>query len=116
MSDTNGNGKKSLKQVGPDPVANLPVIEGFPASEDYDEKWSEYGAWEMFTSPFNVTGQPAISLPCRARSSSGAPIGVQLVGRLGGEAELLTLGAAYEAVVGWTPHPPESMLFETGSS
>ncbi len=30
---TNGNGKKSLKQVGPDPVANLPVMEGFPASE-----------------------------------------------------------------------------------
>jgi len=29
----NGNGKKSLKQVGPDPVANLPVMEGFPSSE-----------------------------------------------------------------------------------
>ena len=43
MSDTisngngNGNGsgnaKKSLKQVGPDPIANLPAIDGFPASE-----------------------------------------------------------------------------------
>src|SRR5947209_20268399 len=29
----NGNGKRSLPQAGADPVANLPVIEGFPASE-----------------------------------------------------------------------------------
>src|SRR5499427_7567071 len=29
----NGNGKRSLPQVTADPVANLPAIEGFPASE-----------------------------------------------------------------------------------
>src|SRR5215467_243718 len=29
----NGNGKRSLPQAGADPVANLPAIEGFPASE-----------------------------------------------------------------------------------
>jgi amidase/aspartyl-tRNA(Asn)/glutamyl-tRNA(Gln) amidotransferase subunit A len=92
-----------------------PLRERFPASEEYDQKWTEYGAWEMFTSPFNVTGQPAISLPCRVRSSTGAPIGVQLVGRLGGEADLLTLSAAYEAAVDWTPHPPESVLLDAGS-
>jgi phosphomethylpyrimidine synthase len=36
MEETNGNGngtKRSLKQVGPDPMANLPAIEGFPASQ-----------------------------------------------------------------------------------
>src|SRR6188474_1922157 len=32
-TDSNGNGKRSLPQVGADPVANLPVIEGFPSSE-----------------------------------------------------------------------------------
>jgi phosphomethylpyrimidine synthase len=32
-NDTNGNGKRSLPQAGADPVANLPVMEGFPASE-----------------------------------------------------------------------------------
>ena len=89
-----------------------PLRERFPASEDYDEKWTEYGMWEMFTSPFNITGQPAISLPCRARSSTGVPIGVQLIGRLGREADLLTLSAAYEAAANWTPHPPESVLFD----
>ena len=92
-----------------------PLRERFPASEGYEEKWTEYGAWEMFTSPFNVTGQPAISLPCRVRSSTGAPIGVQLIGRLGGECDLLTLGAAYEAAVNWTPHPPEGVLFDAAS-
>src|SRR3954470_14418545 len=29
----NGNGKRSLPQAGADPVANLPAIDGFPASE-----------------------------------------------------------------------------------
>src|SRR3954471_18348506 len=29
----NGNGKRSLPQAGADPVANLPTIDGFPASE-----------------------------------------------------------------------------------
>jgi len=87
-----------------------PLRERLPASEEYEEKWAEYGTWEMFTSPFNVTGQPAISLPCRVRSSSGAPIGVQLVGRLDGEADLLTLGAAYEAAVNWASHPLEGVL------
>src|SRR5690349_20813035 len=28
-----GNGKRTLPQVGPDPVANQPAIDGFPASE-----------------------------------------------------------------------------------
>ena len=32
-SNGNGNGKRSLQQVGADPVANLPTIDGFPASE-----------------------------------------------------------------------------------
>src|SRR5882672_8748039 len=31
--DGNGNGKRTLAQVGADPVANLPAIDGFPASE-----------------------------------------------------------------------------------
>jgi amidase len=73
-----------------------PRREQLPATEDYDAKWAQYGIWETFTSPANVTGQPAISLPCRKWSREGVPIGVQLIGRFGGEAELFTLAAAYE--------------------
>jgi len=43
-----------------------------------------------FTAPFNVSGQPAISIPA-ARSRAGLPIGVQLVGRHGADRLLLAL-------------------------
>jgi amidase len=48
-----------------------------------------------FTAPFNVTGQPAVSLPL-GRSSCGVPIGVQLVGQLGADRALLALAADLE--------------------
>jgi amidase/aspartyl-tRNA(Asn)/glutamyl-tRNA(Gln) amidotransferase subunit A len=83
-----------------------PLRDRFPATENYDEKWAEYGLWEAFTSPADVTGQPAISLPCRKTSSAGTPIGVQLVGRYGGEAELFTLAAAYEQAAPWDDRWP----------
>ena len=47
------------------------------------------------TLPFNLTGQPAISVPC-GFTRSGLPIGLQLVGRPYDEATLFRAGAAYE--------------------
>ena len=46
-----------------------------------------------FTAPFNISGQPAISIPAEC-SSTGLPIGVQLVGRMGSEPLLLALAAS----------------------
>jgi amidase len=48
-----------------------------------------------FTAPFNVSGQPALSLSA-GRSKAGLPIGVQLVGRSGADRRLLGLAAAVE--------------------
>jgi len=45
-----------------------------------------------FTAPFNLTGQPAISIPW-GKTSAGLPIGVQLVGRRGSDRLLLALAA-----------------------
>jgi aspartyl-tRNA(Asn)/glutamyl-tRNA(Gln) amidotransferase subunit A len=59
--------------------------------------------WSYFTYPFNLTGQPAGSLPC-ALSKEGLPIGLQLVAPLGGEARLVAAMRAAEAVLG-TPCP-----------
>lgn len=84
-----------------------PMRDRFPATESYDEKWAEYALWEAFTSPANVTGQPAIALPCRTLSGPGVPIGVQLIGRYGGEAELFTLAAAYERAAPWDDRWPD---------
>lgn len=52
--------------------------------------------WFPWTMPFNMTGHPAISLPC-GFGSDGLPIGIQLVGRFRGDVELLRASALFEA-------------------
>jgi aspartyl-tRNA(Asn)/glutamyl-tRNA(Gln) amidotransferase subunit A len=52
--------------------------------------------WFPWTMPFNMTGHPAISLPC-GFGSDGLPIGLQLVGRFRADAELLRASALFEA-------------------
>jgi len=56
--------------------------------------------YAAFTSSFNVTGQPAISLPL-GFSESGLPIGVQLVAAYGREDLLIQVGSQLEAEVNW---------------
>ncbi|MGQ0736285.1 MAG: amidase [Acidobacteriota bacterium] len=50
------------------------------------------------TQLFNVTGHPAISLPCGA-TSAGLPVGLQLVGHIGRTRELLRVASAVEQVL-----------------
>jgi Asp-tRNA(Asn)/Glu-tRNA(Gln) amidotransferase A subunit family amidase len=47
------------------------------------------------TQLFNLTGHPAISMPC-GTTSSGLPCGLQLVGRIGATEALLAVAAAIE--------------------
>jgi amidase len=58
-----------------------------------------------FTAVYNLTGQPAVSLPLHW-SAEGLPIGVQLVGRPGGEATLLGLAAQLEMAAPWAARHP----------
>jgi aspartyl-tRNA(Asn)/glutamyl-tRNA(Gln) amidotransferase subunit A len=48
-----------------------------------------------FTAPFNLTGLPALSVPC-GRSSENLPIGLQIVGQAWSEAKVLLAGRLYE--------------------
>ena len=60
-----------------------------------------------FTAVFNISGQPAISLPL-AQSESGLPIGVQFVAPYGREDLLFQLAAQLEQAMPWkhrTPNP-----------
>ena len=52
--------------------------------------------WTPFSYPFNLSQQPAISLPC-GLSSQGLPMGVQLVGPMFGDATLLQAAQALQA-------------------
>lgn len=58
-----------------------------------------------YTALFNVTGQPAISLPMHA-GASGLPVGVQLVGGPWDEAGLLRIGAQLEEAAPWASRRP----------
>jgi aspartyl-tRNA(Asn)/glutamyl-tRNA(Gln) amidotransferase subunit A len=54
--------------------------------------------WFPWTMPFNMTGHPAISLPC-GFGNDGLPIGLQLVGRFRQDRELLQLARLFETSV-----------------
>jgi aspartyl-tRNA(Asn)/glutamyl-tRNA(Gln) amidotransferase subunit A len=53
------------------------------------------GAWYPYTWPFNLSGHPAVSLPC-GWSSDGLPIGLQIVGPWGADRRVLALAAHLE--------------------
>lgn len=58
-----------------------------------------------FTYPFNLTGQPAASVPC-GFTAEGLPVGLQIVGRWHADALVLRASACFEAIQPWTQHRP----------
>ncbi len=65
-------------------------------------RWTE---WTPFTYPFNMTHQPAASVPC-GFSAAGMPIGVQVVGPRHADALVLSACAAIEAALPWRDRWP----------
>jgi aspartyl-tRNA(Asn)/glutamyl-tRNA(Gln) amidotransferase subunit A len=58
------------------------------------------------TSPFNVNGLPSISVPC-GFTSTGLPIGMQIIGPPGGDAVVLQLAHVYEETTDWHKRHPQ---------
>jgi len=56
------------------------------------------GAWYPYTYPMNLTGHPALSMPC-GRSAGGLPIGLQLCGRWHEDRQLLDVAARVEQLL-----------------
>ena len=61
--------------------------------------------WIAMTPLFNLTGQPAATVPC-GFTTEGLPIGLQIVGRRFDEATVLRASAAFEAIRPWAQKRP----------
>ena len=77
-------------------AAGVEVPEGWPR-----ERWT---TWTPFTYPFNMTQQPAASVPCGF--ASGLPVGLQIVGPRHGDAQVLALAHAFQMATDWHLHAP----------
>jgi amidase len=63
------------------------------------------GRFSPFTSVFNLTGQPAITIPA-GLGIDGLPLSVQLVGRMGEEDLLYSLAGQIEQAAPWAQRRP----------
>lgn len=71
-------------------------IAAFPASQQTaDRRQRDWIDWTPFTFPFNLTGQPAASIPC-GLTAAGLPVGLQVVGGHGRDELVLRACAAFE--------------------
>jgi amidase len=89
-------------------LAEAPVPLGTINPLDEDDPMGAFrraGQFTPYTAVFNVTGQPAISLPLYQRED-GLPLGVQLVGQPAQEADLLALAAQIEDASPWADRRP----------
>jgi Asp-tRNA(Asn)/Glu-tRNA(Gln) amidotransferase A subunit family amidase len=64
-------------------------------------------SWVYYTYPFNLTGQPAASIPA-GFTRGGLPVGLQMAARINHEVDIFRAAAAFEAVRPWADRkPPE---------
>ena len=91
----------------------MPTLAATAALKDQDS--FDYGgpsedvvsAYVRTTAPWNITGLPALSVPC-GFDPSGLPIGLQIIGRPLAETEVSRIGQAYHTAAAWDLVPPVS--------
>ena len=78
------------------PTVAVPAFEARPAGHSPLDPAAMLG-WTPFSYPFNLTQQPACTIPC-GLTSAGLPIGLQFVGPMFGDALVLRAARAFEAM------------------
>ena len=81
------------------PITALPI-------DDIQNSASQAPALTRFTAPFNLSGLPALSVPC-GFTSTGLPIGLQIVSGQWLETKVLQAGYAYERATEWHRRKPD---------
>ena len=84
-------------------------VAAFPPERIEPAHWPEHPwdwiRWAEFSYPFNMSGLPAASVPC-GFTPDGLPVGLQIVGRRGADAEVLRAAATFERARPWAQLRP----------
>lgn len=83
------------------PIPAFPLGADVPAGST--SPW--WTSWTPYTYPFNLTQQPALSVPC-GFTTAGLPIGLQIVGARHADATVLRVGQAYQDRTDWHTRVP----------
>ncbi|WP_158813459.1 amidase [Methylocapsa sp. S129] len=84
------------------PTMNAPPV-GLDAGGSIESQM--YAEWAGYLYPFNLTGNPALSVPC-GFTAGGLPVGLQLVGAYHDEQRLIDVAQAIENAGGWRERRP----------
>jgi aspartyl-tRNA(Asn)/glutamyl-tRNA(Gln) amidotransferase subunit A len=88
------------------PTVAVPPFEvGKPGLNEINGEPSSPLGWMPFCFPFNLTGQPAASVPV-GFTRAGLPVGLQIVGRRHADHTVLAASAAFEAAQPWADRRP----------
>ncbi len=87
------------------PVTALKAGREMPDDGDFGDDWLD---WSPYTYPFNLTQQPAASVPC-GLARNGLPMAVQIVGALRADAMVLRAARAIERALPM-PRPPGPLI------
>jgi aspartyl-tRNA(Asn)/glutamyl-tRNA(Gln) amidotransferase subunit A len=82
-------------------------IPAFGAGREVPQGWhaERWTSWAQFAYPFNMTQQPAATVPC-GFTSAGLPVGLQIVGPRHSDHRVLAAAKAYQDATDWTSRRP----------
>jgi aspartyl-tRNA(Asn)/glutamyl-tRNA(Gln) amidotransferase subunit A len=84
-------------------------VAAFPAEKLMPDHWPQHDwdwvSWAEFSYPFNMSWNPAASVPC-GFTADGLPVGLQIVGKRFDDLGVLQASAAFEAIQPWAGKRP----------